>query len=99
MSSYGIGNVVRVTGNFTDPFNSDADTDPGLVKAAIKNPSGNLTTYVYGTDAELVRSTTGVYYVDVYFDEVGTWHIRIYSETTGIAAAEQTFHCSKHNAV
>jgi len=53
-----------------------------------------VTTYVYGTDSELVKDATGDYHFDVDVDEEGTWYYRIEGETSGGAkqgAAEGTF--------
>ncbi len=47
---------------------------------------------VYGTDAELVKSATGVYHVDVDADEAGIWRYRFESGSgVGQAATEGHF--------
>lgn len=61
--------------------------DPSALVARIVKPDGTATTYTYGTDAELVKSGTGVYYVDVPLTQAGTWHVRFKSTTGTITAA------------
>lgn len=62
----------RFTCTFTGVGNSTA-TDPQGVRFDAVPPSGTATTYVYGTDAELVKSSAGVYYVDLTLDTTGQW--------------------------
>lgn len=66
-------------------------TDPTTVTAKIKAPSGNVSTYVYGTDAELVRESTGVYHVDVVTDEKRQWYFRFEGTGTCTAVEEKAF--------
>lgn len=58
-------------------------TDPTTVKFTAKSPHGTLTTYVYPTDTEIVKESTGKYKIDFQPDKVGTWHYRF--EGTGTA--------------
>lgn len=87
---YDVGDTVRATGTFTDPLNSDAAIDPAAVYVTVTDPSDNATTYQYGTDAEVVRSDAGVYYIDIDLDEAGKWTYRWYSTGTGKAAEKST---------
>lgn len=88
-SLYSEGDLVRCTGTFT---NADGDAvDPTAVIFKTKDPSGNITTLTYGVDAALVKSATGVYYVDVDVDEAGLWWYRFESTGTGQAAGEDKF--------
>jgi len=89
MASYDVGDVVRCTGTFTTA--AGVATDPTAVNFKVRTPAGTVTTYVYGTDAELVKASTGVYTVDVPLTTTGTWAYRFYSTGTGQAAAEATF--------
>lgn len=89
MNSYHVGDKVRCTGTFETA--AGTDTDPSAVLFKVETPSGTQTTYTYGTDAELVKSATGIYYVDVNCTEAGTWHYRFYSTGTGQAASEESF--------
>lgn len=85
-NSYQIGDAVRVSTStvFTDA--SSTAFDPDVVRGKFKDPSGNITTYVYGTDSELVKDATGEYHFDVSVDEAGTWYYRIEGESSAGAA-------------
>lgn len=68
---YDVGDLVTVSGEFTDV--NDEPADPAGVSMAFRDPSGNATTYVFGTDAEVVKDSTGNYHVDLSIDEAGDW--------------------------
>lgn len=73
------GTTIRVAANFQN--SADADVDPSTVTFRLMSPWGNETSYVYGTDAELVKQDTGDFYVDVTMTEAGRYTYRW--ETTG----------------
>lgn len=88
-SKYELGDLVRVTGTFT---NEAGDlVDPTVVNFAYIDPAGTRTDLVYGTDVEVVKSAVGVYYVDVDADQVGRWRYRFWSTGSGQAANESYF--------
>jgi hypothetical protein len=89
MNRYDVGDKVRCTGTFETA--AGTDVDPAAVLFAVRTPSGATTTYTYGTDAEVVKSATGIYYVDVNITEAGVWYYRFYSTGTGQAAGEESF--------
>lgn len=89
MTTYDKGDLVRATGTFTT--SAGAATDPTAVFVKYTNPSGSITTLTYGTDAALVKDSTGVYHVDIDANAVGAWTYRFYSTGTGQAAAEGDF--------
>lgn len=86
---YDIGDLVRITGTFTN--SAGVVIDPTTVLFKHKDPSGNKTTLTYGVDSAVVRTSTGVYYVDLSVDEVGTWYYRWQSTGTGQSAGETYF--------
>jgi len=71
MATYEQGQQVRLTGTFKD-VNGTA-TDPTAVTFKYSVNNGVVTTLVYGTDAALVKSATGVYYVDLNLTTAGTY--------------------------
>lgn len=71
MAIYDINQSVRLTGSFTV---SDVATDPTTVTFDYRKPGGTQATWTYGTDAEVVKSSTGVYYVDLTLDTAGEWY-------------------------
>lgn len=90
MNRYQIDDDVRCQCTFT---NSDttAVVDPTAVMFQARSPAGTVTSYTYGTDAQLTRVSTGVYRATVDANAVGIWHYRFYSTGTGKAAGEGKF--------
>lgn len=71
---YLIGQVVRISVAATDADATAAD--PGGLALLVKSPDGTITTYTYGTAAEVVRTATGAYHADIALDTAGTWRWR-----------------------
>jgi hypothetical protein len=88
-NTYHVGDLVRITGTFEN--SAGTDIDPSVVRAQYKDPSGAIISLQYGVDAELVKSATGVYYVDIDADAAGIWYFRMYSTGTGQGANESYF--------
>jgi len=86
---YMVGTKVRLSAAFADV--ADAAQDPGGVQFKIRAPDGTVTTYVYGTDAQLVKDSTGNYHVDWLIAASGVHRYRFAGVTSGQAAAEGTF--------
>jgi hypothetical protein len=86
INSYDKGDVIRLSAVFTN--SAGTAIDPAVVLFSFINPAGTQTTYTYGTDAELVKDSTGNYHVDVDADTEGLFYYRFYSTGTGKAAAE-----------
>ena len=82
---HAVNTTVRIAVNFQD--DDGTDVDPSTVTFKAMSPIGTLTTYVYGTDAELIRLNTGDFYVDFVPTESGRWHYRWSSTGTGTAIA------------
>ena len=79
-----VGDKCRVTCTFKNL--AGADTDPTAITFKMLEPDGTVTTYVYGVDAELVKSATGIYYVDWTSDQAGRHLYRF----IGTGTVEQT---------
>ena len=86
---YDVGDKIRMSAAFTDI--DDAASDPGGVQFKIRAPSGTVTTYVYGTDAEVVKDSTGNYHVDYLIATAGRYRYRFAGVTSGQAAAPGAF--------
>ena len=71
---YQEGDIARISGVFKNA--AGAATDPTTVSFKYINPSGTVVTLVYLTDAALVRSSAGDFYVDININEPGTWFYR-----------------------
>ena len=89
MNTYQKGDLVRVSGTFTN--SAGTAIDPSVVKFSYKNPAGTTTTLTYGTDVALVKDSTGNYHVDVDASLTGPWYCRFFSTGTGQAADESKF--------
>ncbi len=86
---YDKGDLIRCSAAFTDAGGSAADPDVIIFK--FTTPPGVTTTYIYDTDVELVKDSTGNYHVDVDGNAEGTWHYRFHSTGSGQAADESLF--------
>ncbi len=89
MNQYSKGDLVRCSAAFAT--SAGVATDPAEVRCQVRDPAGTTTTYVYNTNAELVRASAGNYYVDVNANRSGTWRYRFYSTGAGQAADEGSF--------
>jgi hypothetical protein len=85
---YKLGQKVRCTVNFKV---SSVLTDPTTVTCKVMDPGKNVVTYVYGTDAALVKDSTGIYHVDVTTDEKKQWNFRFEGTGTCVAVEESEF--------
>jgi len=67
--------------------------DPTTVKLDITPPGGELTTYVYGVDPEIVRGGEGDYTMEVECTEdyLGVYNYRWYSSGAGAASKRGSF--------
>ncbi len=75
--------ALRLSATFKN--STGAVADPTTATVLVRSPSGVNTTKTYPTDAEVVRTSTGVYYFDVTMGESGTWTYRF--EGTGSVQA------------
>lgn len=87
MSGYDVGDFVRITATFTDSDGIEAD--PTTVKCMYRHEYETATTLTYGIDAALVKSGTGVYYVDLSLTKPGHWFYR-WEGTGAIQAADES---------
>jgi hypothetical protein len=66
---------------------SKALADPATFTFAFEKPSGTVTTWVFGTNLEIVRDSVGKFHVDLTMDEPEWWTWR--QESTGVVTASQ----------
>jgi uncharacterized protein YfaS (alpha-2-macroglobulin family) len=86
---YQEGDLVRATGVFKNA--ADVAIDPTTVRFKFTKPNGVQTTYLYLTDVQLVRDSTGNYHVDISADLPGEWYYRWESTGNGQAAEDHQF--------
>lgn len=83
------GNRCRVTATFT-ALGATSPGDPSTVKFEVLASVGVLNTYVYGVDAQVVRVSAGVYYLDFVAATKGTWWAKVSGYgATGINAVAE----------
>jgi hypothetical protein len=91
MSDYFNGRLVRCEANFRNPEDGYVLVDPDAITFKFKTPSGSTTIYQYGTNNQLVREATGVYYVNVVASEAGTWSYRFEASGGFVGNNEDSF--------
>ena len=83
-----IGNLIKVRATFKD--DTQVKMDPTVVTLHVKNPADTETSYVYGTDPEVVRESQGVYYMLLDTTaQPGEWMF-VWNSTGTLQAAGQT---------
>lgn len=60
--------------------------DPANVWGRFTDPSGNITTYQFGVDVELVKDAVGLYHFNIAVDEAGTWTYSFFTTGAGQTA-------------
>lgn len=76
---------------------NSALTDPTTLTFMIREPCGTITTYIYGTDAELVKDSVGKYHV--YWDCVTAGHYDWRYEADGTVVAAEESHFSVRRSI
>lgn len=89
--NYFQGSSIRLKATFKDA--SAAVADPTTITVAIETPDGSVSSYVYGTDAEIVRDSTGIYYIDVVVDTPDTWSYSFAGTGTVQAVSQSKLTC------
>ncbi len=88
MNAYDLGDTRRLSAAFNIAANSPTATDPTTLNFKMREPDGTVTTYLEGTDAELVKDSTGNFHVDWLLAQVGRHRYRWVG--TGAAAEADT---------
>ena len=73
--TYDLGDLVRSSVTFTIESSGVPD-DPDTVSVSYIDPSGNVTTKVFGVDSEVIKDDIGDYHIDIDADEADTWYHR-----------------------
>lgn len=79
-----VGQTVKPGMRFSDGTTGEP-VDPDTVICRTCSPEGTFTSYVYGTDAELTRTSTGFYEMAVQTTEEGRIGVRWEGWITGIS--------------
>lgn len=89
ISVYQKGDLARVSAAFTN--SGGTPIDPTGLSLFVTRPSGVTVEYVYGTDAEVQKDSTGNYHADIDADAAGQWLWKWESTGTGQAAEHGEF--------
>ena len=76
------GTTVNCRVTFTDPDNADTVVDPTSVTFKYQSPDLTVTSYVFGTDAQVVKESVGKYLVRLLLDQEGTFRYRWVAATS-----------------
>lgn len=84
------GNIVQSYAKFKNK--SNVLVNPTTVQVKVKQPDLTETTYIYGVDPEVVRESTGIYYINLdTTGKSGTWYVKWNSlGTQGVAQTNFT---------
>ena len=83
-----VGETVKFTANISNLKNKLED--PVGIMFKIKDPLGVLTTYLYGTDAQLLKDSLGKYTIDLILPIAGKYKIRWETTAPNISIEENT---------
>ena len=65
-------------------------TDPSSTTFRTRDPAGNVSSFVFGTDVELVRDSAGAFHLDLPLSIGGQWTVRWEGTGTAQGADEYT---------
>jgi hypothetical protein len=89
MTEINPGDVRRVSGSFTNP--AGVATDPTTISVRWRHHRGTETTWVYGTDTQVVRDSAGVFHADIPITVSGLYYYKFEGTGAVQAAEEGTF--------
>jgi len=89
MEQYFTGQTLRLTATFRD--DAGDPTDPTTITFNLRIDEEDIEEYVYGEDVELVKSGTGVYYIDVSLAASGKYVYQFIGTGTIEQAIEDVF--------
>lgn len=94
--SYDIGDKPRFSVAFADFANAAAD--PTTVTFVCTQPDGMLITYVYSTDSELAKDSTGNYHVDYAITQAGRHSFKFVGAGAVVSTQQSEFYARKITA-
>lgn len=94
-AAYHIDDLRRLTAAFTV---ASVATDPSTLMFIMREPDGTETPYVYGTDAELVKDSTGNFHVDWPITQAGRHLYRWVGTGAAAEAGQAEFYALRKTA-
>ena len=93
-STYDVGDIIRVTGKFSTAATTSAYKDPDTVNFHYNNPgTTTITSYAVSpptTNANIIRTDTGEFYVDITTTGDGRYEYRWTSTGDTAAGSEES---------
>ena len=84
IKTFALGSKIHVTGSFTNSLGVAADPDSVFFQISV--PTTGKQQFEYGVDPEIVKESTGNYYIDWNNSRSGTYFYRWISTGVGQAA-------------
>ena len=81
-----IGAVARIDGTFKNYAGVLAD--PSALRLRVRSPSAVVTTYLFGTAAEVIKDAVGKYHANIVMTEAGNWTYRWEADAPNAGADE-----------
>lgn len=81
-----IGSVVQISAYIKNLAGVLAD--PSALRLRVRDPSGTITNYVFGSAPEIVKLAAGVYRADLVMSAAGKWTYRWEADAPNAGAAE-----------
>jgi hypothetical protein len=91
--SYTIGDQSRLSAAFATA--AGAAVDPTVVTLKIKTPALTVTSHVYGTDANVIKDSTGNFHYDLTLSQSGTYRYRWEGTGAAICADEASLNVNR----
>ena len=96
-NTYDVGDRVVLIAQFEDRYGTS--NDPDTVACKVKFPDGTVTTYLYETSIELMRTALGRYELELDVTMYGKHYYYWYSTGLGRAAGENFFEVRKSSVL
>lgn len=97
MAEYDLGDLIRASTAFTNT--AGVATDPTVITVMHRVGIDTVSTYVYGTDEQVAKDSTGNYHIDILADTAGVHFVRWTGTGTITAADEDTWVVKKSRII
>lgn len=91
------GEVTRISVTVMD--SAGAAADPGALRLKVKPPAGAVTTYTFGSSAEIIKDAVGRYHADIQLTAAGVWAYRWELDAPNAGAVEGVITVQKSRVI
>jgi len=92
IKNYVQGSLIQEKVTFKD-FVTQLVIDPTTVICRVEKPDGTKTVYTYLSGADIVKVSTGIYYIWISLDQAGEWFVRFEGVGTAQSADQTPIQC------